>query len=124
MLENKLGAILKGYRVRRSLFNVKEVREQMVRACVLDKLFKERLVERSELLNCRQELAEMVSFLQSGNLEWLKQGGHACVMSDRTFLVFEQECLYEKMRASIATNYDGASDNKLAEHSLCVYNKK
>ena len=95
----------------------------MIRACVLEKLFRENLVDRGEMLNCRQELCEMISFLQSGNVEWLKQGGHACVMSDRTFLVFEQECLYEKMRTSIVT-YDGASDNKLAEHSLCVYNKR
>ena len=43
----------------------------------------------------------MVDFLQGGNLEWLRQGGHACVMSDKTFMCFEQECLYEKLRAEI-----------------------
>lgn len=42
-ITNKFGAVLKGYRVRRSLFNVREVREQMLKANVLAMLHQEKL---------------------------------------------------------------------------------
>jgi hypothetical protein len=42
-ITEKFGAVLKGYRVRRSLFNVREVREQMLKANVLAQLHKEKL---------------------------------------------------------------------------------
>ena len=57
----------------------------------------------------------MLNFLEGGNIEWLKQGGHLCVMSDKTFLSFEQECLYEKIRGEIT---EPLQESQLVEHSL------
>lgn len=47
----------------------------------------------------------MIEFLEGGNIEWMKQGGHLCVMSDKTFMKFEQECLYEKLRGECSENH-------------------
>jgi hypothetical protein len=51
----------------------------------------------------------MVEFLESGNTEWLRQGGHPQVMTDKTFLSFEAECMYDRMR----TEANGTFENSL-----------
>ena len=73
-----------------------------------------------DVLMARQELIEMVEFLESGNLEWLKQGGHLCVMSDKTFMRFEQECMYEKLRTELCEPHQ---ESQLVEHSLNLFNQ-
>lgn len=95
------------------------------------------LVDKKELLTTRSELIEMVDFLQGGSLEWLRQGGHACVMSDKTFLCFEQECLYEKLRAElehrnhkfnvtqqVMQQEESPPCSKLIEESLNLFNQR
>lgn len=98
VLQSKLGALIKGYRTRRLMFNVREVRDQLLKCQVLAKLAFEGVSSIREILDARVELCEMVEFLESGNVEWIRQGGHPQVMSDRTFLGFEAECLHEKMK--------------------------
>lgn len=90
---------MKGYRVRRLIYNVREVRDQLLKCQVLEKLAFEGYSNIREILDARGEFCEMVEFLQSGNIEWLRQGGHQQIMSDRTFLGFEAECMYERMKA-------------------------
>lgn len=76
IFQRKLGAVMKGYRVRRLIFNVREVRDQLLKCQVLEKLAFEGISNIREILDAREEFCEMVEFLQSGNIEWLRQGGH------------------------------------------------